>query len=234
MLERLQKYIARSGVASRRKAEELILAGRVSVNGRAVRQLGVSVQETDQVTVDGQPIKPTEHFVYYILNKPKGIITSSKDEQGRRTVLDLVPKNPRVVACGRLDAATRGLVLLTNDGDLCYQLTHPKHEHEKEYQVLVTINKGPSIEERIRRLEQGVKLEDGLTHPAKVKDVKRLDMRLAFTITLHEGRNRQVRRMCSSVGFDVVDLVRTRLGKLELGNLPEGKWRLVKRSEVAD
>lgn len=232
MAERLQKFIARAGVASRRKAEELIAAGRVTVNGHIVKQPGISVQETDQVMVDGRPLKPAQHLVYYALNKPKGVITTSSDEQGRRTVLDLVPNRPRVVACGRLDAATTGLILLTNDGDLCYRLTHPKYEHEKEYAVVATINKGPSIEERLRRLEQGVKLEEGMTSPAKIKHVRRQEMRIHFTIVLHEGKNRQVRRMCSAVGLDVVELTRTRIGKIELGDLPTGKWRLLKKEDV--
>lgn len=231
-MERLQKYLARCGVASRRKAEELIAAGRVAVNGQVIREAGISVSEADKVTVDNKPVKLTTEFVYYVLNKPRGVITTSLDEQGRKTVTDLVPRNPRVVACGRLDSASRGLVLLTNDGDLCYEMTHPKFEHEKEYMVVATINHGPAIEERIKRLQQGLKLEDGMTAPAEVTSIKRQEMRVHFTITIHEGRNRQIRRMCSAVGFDVVDLIRTRVGKVSLGNLPEGKWRLVKRSEI--
>lgn len=232
MAERLQKYLARCGVASRRKAEELIAAGRVTVNGQVVRQPGIMVNETDTVTVDNRPVKPSQHVVYYALHKPKGIITTSADEQGRKTVIDLVPKNPRVVACGRLDAASRGLVILTNDGDLCYQLTHPKYEHNKEYVVTATINKGPAIEERLKRLEQGIQLEEGMTAPAKISEVRRQEMRLSFRITIHEGKNRQVRRMCSAVGLDVTDLLRTKIAKLELGNIPEGRWRLIKKSEI--
>lgn len=232
MAERLQKIIAAAGVASRRKAEELITAGRIAVNGQVVTQLGALADETDEIAVDGKPIKRQTSFVYYALNKPKGIIASSADEQGRKTVVDLVPNQPRVVACGRLDAATTGLVLLTNDGELCYQLTHPKYEHEKEYRVTATINKGPAIEERLKRLETGVKLDDGQTSPARVTDVQRRDMQVSFTITLHEGRNRQVRRMCSAVGLDVVELIRVRVANVELGNLPVGKWRPLKRSDI--
>jgi 23S rRNA pseudouridine2605 synthase len=194
--------------------------------------MGTSVTASDKVSVEGRLVKPTEQFVYYVLNKPKGIITTSADEQGRKTVIDLVPKNPRVVACGRLDAPSRGLVLLTNDGDLCYKLTHPKYQHEKEYTVLTTINNGPTLEERIEKLARGVVLEDGMTAPAKVTDVKRSGMRLSFTIVLHEGKNHQVRRMCSAVGLDVIDLCRTRIGKLELGSTPEGRWRMVKKEEI--
>lgn len=232
MQERLQKYLSRCGVASRRKAEELIAAGRVGVNGQIVTQLGVTVGEQDEVRVDGKLVKPNNHLVYYVLNKPKGIIATSADEKGRKTVLDLVPKNPRVVACGRLDAASRGLVILTNDGDLCYQLTHPKYEHEKEYRVVATINRGPAIEERLKRLERGVKLEDGMTGPAKVSLVKRQEMQVVFHLTIHEGKNRQVRRMCSAVGLDVVDLLRVRVGKVELDATQEGRWRMVKKEEI--
>jgi 23S rRNA pseudouridine2605 synthase len=232
MSDRLQKYLSHCGVASRRKAEEFIAAGRVKVNGVVVTQPGSSVSEGDKVLVDGKPVKPADQKIYYFFNKPKGIITTSDDEQGRKTVIDFLPKSQRVVACGRLDAASRGLVILTNDGDLCFQLTHPKYEHEKEYQVEATINNGPAIEERFDKLERGIKLDDGMTAPAKIKDVQRTGMRIKFTIIIHEGKNRQVRRMCSAVGFDVVDLFRSRVGKAKLGNLPAGKWKLVKREDI--
>lgn len=232
MAERLQKYLARSGVASRRKAEDLMIAGRVTVNGVKINRPGISVTEKDLITVDGQPVKPTEHLVYYLVNKPRGVITTSADTEGRQTILDLVPKKPRVVACGRLDSASRGLILLTNDGELCYQLTHPKFEHEKEYRVTATINKGPALEERFNKLTNGVQLDDGLTAPAKIGQIQRQGMRLSFNITIHEGRNRQIRRMAAAVGLDVVDLVRTKIGKVELDTLPEGHWRLVKKSDL--
>lgn len=232
--ERLQKYLASCGVASRRKAEELISAGKVMVNGQVVRQLGTTVTAKDQIMVEGRIVKPVDQFVYYILNKPKGVITTSADEKGRKTVLDLVPKQPRVVACGRLDAPSRGLVLLTNDGDLCYKLTHPKFEHEKEYKVVATINKGGSIEDRLNKMEKGVKLEDGMTSPARVTEVSRKGMQIHFTITLHEGKNRQVRRMCSAVGLDVVDLQRTRIGNITLNPTMEGRWRMVKKDEILE
>ena len=231
-MERLQKYLARCGVASRRKAEEFIVAGRVAINGQTVRQLGVTVSSADSVTLDGTLLKQPDQFVYYILNKPKGVITSSSDDKGRRTVIDLVPKSPRVVACGRLDADSRGLIILTNDGELCYKLTHPKFEHEKEYEVTATLNKGSAIEERLNKLEQGVKLDDGVTSKARVSHVRRQGMRLMFRITLHEGKNRQVRRMCSAVGLDVLDLARIRVGNLTLGSLPESKWKMIKKDDI--
>lgn len=232
MAERLQKIIARAGVASRRKAEELILAGRVTVNGRKVAEPGAVADITDHIAVNGEIIKIEDNFVYYALNKPRGVITTSSDEQKRKTVIDLVPKFPRVVACGRLDAATTGLVILTNDGDLCYKLTHPKFEQVKEYDVTVTLNKGPSIEERLLSLETGIMLDDGFTAPAKVSQVKRHGMQLHFKISLSEGRNRQVRRMCGAVGFDVIALTRVRVAKLTLGNLPEGRWKTVSADEI--
>ena len=232
MQERLQKFLARCGIASRRKAEEYILAGRVTVNGRTVRQLGTVVSETDAITFDGKAVRPQEQFVYYALNKPKGVITTSQDEKGRQTVLDFVPKAFRVVACGRLDAASRGLVILTNDGTLCYDLTHPSKEHEKEYLVTATINQGPELSVRLKRLEEGVQLDDGTTRPAHISEVRRQGSQLKFLVTLHEGKNRQVRRMCSAVGLDVVDLVRTRVAKLQLVNLPEGHWQQVRREDI--
>lgn len=234
MAERLQKFIARSGVASRRQAEVMIAAGRVKINGRLVTQPGVSVNEGDVIMVDGQPLKAPTTLVYYALNKPAGVITTSADEQGRQTVLDFVPRFPRVVACGRLDATSRGLVILTNDGETCHQITHPKFEHQKEYRVTATINKGPAIAERLEKLQTGILLDDGLTAPAQVYDIKRQAMKITFTIVLGEGRNRQIRRMCSAVGLDVLDLVRTKVGKLELGDLPAGKWRLIKRQDILD
>lgn len=231
-MERLQKFIAAAGVASRRKAEALILAGKVSINGQVVKRLGVTVQPGEIVSVNGEVIKTQPNLVYYALNKPRGVITTSSDEQGRKTVLDLVPKNPRVVVCGRLDAASRGLVLLTNDGACCQAITHPSFDHTKEYRVLCTINKGPTIEERLKKIEQGIKLDDKLTAPVKISAVKRQGMKISFELVLNEGRNRQIRRMCSAVGFDVEDLVRIRIGNLLLGDLPEGRWRLIKKSEV--
>lgn len=231
-MERLQKYIARSGIASRRKAEELIIAGRVKVNGLTVRELGQQVGPKDKVAIDDQPIEPVKQLFYYALNKPRGIITTNKDEGGRKTVFDLVPQNPGLVACGRLDADSRGLVILTNDGELCHELTHPKFGHQKEYRIVATINKGPALAARIKRLEEGVDLPDGKTSPAIVRNVKRRGMRLEFDIVVHEGKNRQVRRMGSAVGLDVVDLARTRIGRLELGNLPEGRWKQITVDEI--
>lgn len=232
MAERLQKYLARCGVASRRQAEVMIVAGQVTVNGQRMTRPGVTVELTDEVKVNGKIVRPAPQLVYYALHKPAGVVTTSKDEKGRQTVLDFVPRNPRVVACGRLDAPSRGLVILTNDGDLCYQLTHPSADHEKEYQVTAVINRGPALEERFDRLERGISLTDGLTQPTKITEIKRQNHQVSFQITLKEGRNRQVRRMCSAVGLDVTDLQRVRVAQLKLDNLPPGKWRLVKREDI--
>ncbi len=232
MPERLQKYLARCGVASRRKAEEYILAGRISINGTFVRQLGTQVSENDTIFFDGKLVKPQKQLVYYVLNKPKGVITTSSDEQGRQTVLDFLPRAYRLVACGRLDAASRGLVILTNDGEFCNELTHPSKEHDKEYVVTASINKGPEIEQRLTNIEQGIMLDSGKTAPAMIEAVKRKGNEIQFHIILHEGRNRQIRRMCSAVGLDVVDLERVRVGKLKLGNLPPGKWQQIRREDV--
>lgn len=232
MAERLQKFLASAGIASRRQAEAMIAAGRVAVNGRVTARPGVTVEPSDKVTVDGQPVKPASQLVYYILNKPKGIITSSADEKGRKTVIDLVPARPRVVACGRLDAASRGLVLLTNDGQLCYEITHPKYEHEKEYIVTATINSGPPLAERLETLGTGLDRGEEKYGPAKISAVKRQDKKIVFHIVLKEGKNRQVRRMCSAVGLDVVDLFRVRVGRVDLDGLPEGRWRTVRRDEL--
>ncbi len=230
--ERLQKYLSRCGVASRRQAEAMIAAGRLSINGTPVRQPGMVVQPTDKVMVDGHLVKEPSQLIYYIFNKPKGVITTSTDAAGRQTVFDFLPKQPRVVACGRLDAASHGLIVLTNDGDFCYELTHPKHEHEKEYAVTATINRGPTLEARLKKLETGLVLDDGLTATTRISHVKRRDKVIEFHIVLHEGRNRQIRRMCSAVGLDVVDLMRLRIGKITLSKLPTGKWQHVKKEEI--
>lgn len=232
-MERLQKYLARAGVASRRKAEALITAGRVAIDGHIVKKLGTTVLGSETITVDGKVVKPAAGFVYYAFHKPKGIITTAQDEQGRKTVLDFLPKEPRVVACGRLDTDSQGLVLLTNDGELCYQLTHPKFGHEKEYLVTATVNKGPALKQRLQQLEQGMLLDGKQTNLCKINAIKRQGMKLSFTIALTEGRNRQVRRMCSAVGLDVVSLTRTRIGALALGDLPPGHWRQITKQNIA-
>src|SRR6476469_731167 len=204
-LPRLQKVLAERGVGSRRHCEELIAAGRVVVNG-SVAVLGRRVDpERDEVVVDGVPIGVRPDLVYYLLNKPAGVVTTASDPQGRPTVVDMVPAEPRVFSVGRLDTDTEGLLVLTNDGELTHRLTHPSFGVEKEY--LAHVEGSPS-RGALRALREGVELDDGMTAPAKASLVEANVVR----ITIHEGRNRQVRRMLEAVGHPVVRLIRTRIG----------------------
>lgn len=223
--ERLQKVLAATGYGSRRVAEELIAAGRVTVNGE-VAVLGRRVDpDQDLVEVDGAPIGVRPGLVYYLLNKPTGVITTSRDPHGRPTVLDLVPSEPRVFSVGRLDADTEGLLLLTNDGQLANRIAHPSHGVEKEY--LVEVEGGRVGAGGLRRLREGVDLDDGRTAPARVSQPDPGVLRL----TIHEGRNRQVRRMCEAIGHPVTRLVRTRIGPLADRDLAPGSWRALTVAE---
>ena len=223
--ERLQKVLARAGFGSRRTAEELIEAGRVTVNGR-VAILGARVAPADDaVAVDGVPVGVRPDLVHYLLNKPPGVVTTAEDTHGRPTVTALVPREPRVFPVGRLDAATEGLILLTNDGELAHRLTHPSFGVDKEYLAWV---EGRPSRRTLRRLREGVELDDGPTAPAQATLVEPDVVRL----TIHEGRNRQVRRMCEAVGHPVRRLVRVRIGPLADRSLPPGGWRPLRRDEV--
>jgi 23S rRNA pseudouridine2605 synthase len=223
--ERLQKVLARAGFGSRRASEELIASGRVTVNGK-VAGLGRRVEvERDAIAVDGFPVGVLPGLVYYVLNKPPGVVTTASDPEGRPVVVDLVPSSPRVFPVGRLDAATEGLLLLTNDGELSQQLAHPSHGVEKEYLAEVTGIPSAGV---IRRLRQGVELGDGVTAPAKVAAVSPGVLRIA----IHEGRNRQVRRMFEEVGHPVLRLVRIRIGPLTDRRLAPGEWRELSIEEV--
>ena len=223
--QRLQKVLSRAGFGSRRACEELIAAGRVTVNGRTAH-LGRRVEaEVDAVAVDGIPVSVRAGLVYYLLNKPRGVVTTARDPQGRRTVVELVPLEPRVFPVGRLDADSEGLLLVTNDGELTHRLTHPSFGVEKQYLAEVEGTPSPAA---VRRLREGVDLEDGRTAPAKVAAVSPSALR----ITIHEGRNRQVRRMCEAVGHPVVRLVRTRIGPLADRDLAPGEWRELSIAEV--
>ncbi len=223
--ERLQKVLAQRGIGSRRTCEALIAAGRVQVNGE-VAVLGRRVDpETDRVTVDGVPVSVEPGLVYYLFNKPAGVVSTAADTHGRPAVTGLVPPEPRVHPVGRLDADSEGLLLLTNDGDLTYRLTHPGFGVEKEYLVVVEGTPRPGA---VRRLREGVDLEDGRTAPARVAAVGPSGLR----ITIHEGRNRQVRRMCAAVGHPVRRLVRTRIGPLRVADLAPGEWRELTPAEV--
>ena len=221
----MQKVLAAAGIGSRRVCEELIAAGRVEVNG-VPAVLGRRVDtDTDRITVDGVPVGVRPGLVYYLLNKPPGVVSTASDPQGRPTVTGLVPSEPRVYPVGRLDAATEGLLLLTNDGDLAHRLTHPSFGVEKEY--LASVEGSPRAG-AVRRLREGVELDDGPTAPARVSLVAPDVLR----ITIHEGRNRQVRRMADAVGHPVRRLVRTRIGPLRTGSLRPGEWRLLTQEEV--
>jgi 23S rRNA pseudouridine2605 synthase len=227
--ERLQKVLARAGFGSRRACEELISAGRVRVNGE-VAELGRRVEpERDQVVVDGVPVATRPGLVYYLLNKPPKVVTTAHDPQGRPTVLDLVPLEPRVFPVGRLDYETEGILLLTNDGDLAHRLTHPSHGVPKAYLAEVT---GIPSRAALRQLREGVELEDGSTAPARVTLAQTSGSGAALRIVIHEGRNRQVRRMCEAVGHPVRRLVRTRFGPLTDQGLRPGAWRPLRLEEV--
>ncbi|ACL69480.1 pseudouridine synthase [Halothermothrix orenii] len=229
-MERLQKYMAHAGVASRRKSEKIITQGRVKVNGKIVTELGTKIDpDKDIVEVDGRVISK-EKYVYILLNKPVGYITSVSDPHGRKTVTGLIKGvSQRIYPVGRLDYDTSGLLILTNDGELTYVLTHPSHMVEKTYRVEV---KGFPSDEVLKKLETGVKLKDGLTAPARVSAVKRKEKNTIFNLTIHEGRNRQVRRMCDKIGFPVVNLKRIAFGPLNLKGLKTGQYRFLTEKEV--
>ena len=223
--ERLQKTLARLGFGSRRVCDELIEDGHVTVNGE-VAVLGRRVDvDNDTVVVDGVPIGIRPDFVYYLLHKPAGVVTTAADTHGRATVVELVPDEPRVFPVGRLDMDTEGLLLLTNDGDLAHRLTHPSFGVDKEYLAHV---EGTPNAAAVGRLRKGIELDDGTTAPAKVAV---LDASL-LRIVIHEGRNRQVRRMCEAVGHPVIRLVRTRIGPLTDTKLKAGEWRALTSEEL--
>ncbi len=231
--ERLQKVISRAGVASRRQAEELILAGKVKVNEQVVTELGVKVSSKDKVKVDGKLIR-RENPVYLLFYKPKGVITTTKDERGRKTVLDYLPRvKERVYPVGRLDYNTEGLLVLTNDGHLTNKMIHPRYELKKVYRARI---EGMATEESLDKLRVGVELEDGVTSPALVQKLEYEPMRdyTVIEITIHEGRNRQVRRMCEAIGHPVLQLKRTQVGNLTLEGLRRGQSRELTKEELRE
>ena len=231
MEERLQKILAAAGIASRREAEKIILAGRVKVNGKLIKELGAKFGPKAFITVDGNPIK-NEKKVYYIFYKPRGVVTTMVDPRGRRTVADFLSNlTERVFPVGRLDYNTEGLLLLTNDGELAQNLTHPKNEINKSYRVAVV---GIVPQEKLDLLRRGVRLEDGLTAPAIVDLVeydheKNLSV---FNITIHEGKNRQIRRMCDYIGYPVRQLKRYKIANLTLTSLKKGQYRQLFEEEL--
>ena len=228
---RLQKYLAEAGVASRRKCEEFIQKGRVKINGN-VATLGEKVNpEIDKVEFDNKEIGKIEEHVYILLNKPIGYVTTAKEQFGRDSVLDLVKVKQRIVPVGRLDMYTSGALLLSNDGDFIYKVTHPKHEVDKIYTVTL---KGIVTNEDVQKLKNGVEIEDYITKPAQVKilktDEEKNISRLA--ITIHEGKNIQVRKMCEAIGKKVQALHRTKIGNIEVKEIKLGTWRYLKPEEV--
>ncbi len=227
----LSKLLAAAGVASRRKAADLVKAGRVCVNGEVVLQPGTQVDpEHAEVTVDGTPVRIGSR-TYLLMNKPRGPISAVTDWRGRKTVVELLgDTEERLYPVGRLDADTEGLLLLTNDGDLAYLLTHPKHEIDKVYEAEV---EGVPSRSTLRRLERGVVLEDGPTAPAKARLLWQGKDRSRVELTIHEGRKRQVKRMLKAVGHRVLALRRTRVGPLTLGDLKPGEWRRLTEKEIA-
>jgi 23S rRNA pseudouridine2605 synthase len=231
MLERLQKIISAAGIMSRRAAEELIIEGRVRVNGKVVTELGTKADAArDHIKVDGKLINPKQPPTYIMLNKPAGFVTTMSDPEGRPTVQDLLKGvKVRVYPVGRLDYNTEGLLLMTNDGDFAHLITHPKHEFPKTYLAKV---KGVVDAKSMSDLEQGIYLEDGRTAPAKIKKVRKEEANSWLEITIHEGRKRQVRRMFDRVGHSVIKLKRIRTGNLSLGDLGEGTYRHLTPVEV--
>ncbi len=232
--ERLQKYLANSGIASRRKCEELIMQGKIEVNGKIVTELGTKVTKKDIVKYNGKIIEPQEEKIYILLNKPIGYVTTVKDQFGRDTVMDLVRVDKRIVPVGRLDMYTSGALILTNDGDFVNKLIHPKNEIDKTYNITVA---GIIKKEDIKQLENGVKIDDSyVTKPAKVKILKIVEDKniSRVQITIHEGKNRQVRKMCEAIGKKVLALHRCKIGNLGVKDLKLGQWRYLKEKEIKE
>lgn len=226
---RINKYIAAAGITSRRKADEMIQEGRVRVNGKVLQNLGYNVKEEDRIEVDGTLIKPEKKKVYYLLNKPTGYVTSTYDKEGRPTVMELVPEEPRVFPAGRLDYNSSGLLILTNDGELSNKLMHPSHEFDKKYMVRAT---GIVTRAKAARLEKGIDIGGFVTYPAKVKLIRHDRNSTIAEITIHEGKNHQVRRMFKAIGHPVEELCRTGLGNLTIGRVAVGQYRKLSPSEV--
>lgn len=230
-MERLQKVIAQAGITSRRKAEKLILAGKVKVNGRVVTELGTKVDiNKDKIIVDGIPLE-REEPVYYLLYKPRSVISAVTDDKNRKVVTDFIPTDKRIFPVGRLDYDTSGVILLTNDGDFAHMLMHPKYEIEKTYIAKV---EGIISKETMNQLKKGIELEDGKTSPAKVKRIaiNKKKKTSIVELTIHEGRNHQVKRMLESVGHPVLKLKRERFAFLTCEGMNPGEYRLLTPKEV--
>ena len=226
---RLQAFLARAGAApSRRKAEAPILEGRVTVNGKTAT-LGATVTEEDEIELDGQPVRLPETSVYLALNKPAGYLTTMNDDRGRKTVADLMPEVPGLVPAGRLDSDTTGLLILTNDGRLAHHITHPSSGIEKQYQLTLET---PVPDDALAALAAGPTLEDGRMHPPYISNIRHTSTTTTLDLTIHEGRNRIIRRACDAVGLRLISLRRTRVGPVTLGDLPEGEYRTLTPDEL--
>lgn len=228
---RLQKYLADCGIASRRKCEEYIMQGKVKVNDKVITELGTKIDDNDNIEFENKQVKKTNEYVYILLNKPIDYVTTVKDQFKRNTILDLVKTNKRLVPVGRLDMYTSGALILTNDGEFVYKVTHPKHEITKTYNVTVV---GKITKEEVEKLENGVDIGDFVTNKANVKILKIDETKniSRLSITIHEGKNRQIRRMCEAIGRKVLGLHRSKIGTLTVKDLPLGKWRYLKKEEV--
>lgn len=228
---RLQKYLAHCGIASRRKSEELIKKGLVRVNEKIITEMGYTIDlSTDQVMYDGEIVTPETKLVYIMLNKPEGVITSSKDQFNRETVLDFVKTDYRIYPVGRLDYDTSGLILLTNDGDFANQMMHPNYKVPKTYHALVKGSPNPS---EIMQFETGLLIDGQYTQPASLKILK-AERNSLLKIIISEGRNRQVRKMCEAIGHPVIKLKRVAIGHITLGSLEKGQWRYLENQEIKD
>lgn len=227
---RINKYIANAGIASRRKADELIKAGKVKVNGKVMSQPGYDVADSDEVLVEGKPVQSTENKVYYAMNKPLGVITSVNDDRGRMTVVDIISDvEERVFPVGRLDYNTSGLLLLTNDGDFANRIMHPGRRVDKTYRVRVA---GNISKMKISVLRAGVRLGKFKTSPARVDVITWNRHSMILEVTIHEGKNRQIRRMFEAVGYPVQELERISIGNMKLGHLKPGQYRKLSRREL--
>lgn len=227
---RVQKFLANQGIASRRTIEKMINDGRIGINGKVVTVQGTKIDPTkDKVAVDGKIIKSTSEFIYYWVNKPVGVISASSSSTGEDVVTDLVDTSVRIYPVGRLDKDSHGLLLLTNDGELTHRLTHPKYHIDKTYKVLVA---GEITDKKIEKLQTGIHLEEGLTAPAQVEVIESDKTGTVLEFIIHEGKHRQIRRMCEIVDLHVVDLIRTHVGPIALGKISLGKSRKASTKEI--
>ena len=229
---RIQKYMAECGIASRRKCEEYISQGKIKLNGKIVKELGIKIDPSkDEIEFDGKTIKREKKRIYILLNKPIDYVTTTKDQFDRKNVLDLVRVKERIVPVGRLDMYTSGALILTNDGEFIYKVTHPKHEINKTYTVTL---KGIITNEDVKKLQKGVDIGEYITKPAKVKilQTNKEKQTSRLEIIIHEGKNRQIRRMCESIGKKVLALHRTKIGEISVKDMKIGKWRYLTNDEI--